>query len=100
MDINSAVGRNQNVSAEETIAVRDFASSPLFNLREKIALEYAEEMCRTPVRVSDELFARLRQHFTEDQIVELTAAIAFENYRARFNHALDIESDHLYDAAR
>ena len=51
-------------------------------------LEYAEEMCQTPVVISDELFARLREHFDDEQIVELTTAIAIENFRARFNNAL------------
>ena len=53
-------------------------------------------MSQTPVRVPDELFARLRAHFDDGQIVDLTASIAFENYRARFNHALGIGSDNLY----
>ena len=53
-------------------------------------MEYAEELCKEPVEVPDELFARLREHFDEAQIVELTAAIAIENFRARFNNALDI----------
>ena len=54
-------------------------------------MEYAEEMTKEHVEVSDELFARLREHFDEEQIVELTAAIAIENLRARFNNALGIE---------
>ena len=49
-------------------------------------------MTLTPVEVSDELFAALRQHFDDAQLVELTAAIAMENYRARFNHAFEIEA--------
>ena len=53
-------------------------------------LEYAEEMCQMPVAIPDELFARLREHFDEEQIVELTTAIAIENFRARFNNALGI----------
>lgn len=96
MDIGSAVGRQRRyVTSEELAAVSHFAESPLFNEREKAAIAYAEEVSRTPVRVSGELFERLRRHFDEEQIVELTAAIAYENYRARFNHALDIESDRL-----
>ena len=55
-------------------------------------LEYAEAMTRTPVEVSDELFSRLRVALSEEQIVELSAEIAWENWRARFNHSLGIES--------
>jgi alkylhydroperoxidase family enzyme len=98
MDIGSAVGRQRrNVTTEELSAVSHFADSPLFNEREKTALSYAEEVSRTPVRVSAELFERLKRHFNDEQIVELTASIAFENYRARFNHALDIKSDGFYE---
>ena len=97
MDIGSAVGRKKrNVTDEELAAVSHFGDSVLFSEREKAALTYAEEVSKTPVRVSDAVFARLREHFSDEQIVELTATIAYENYRARFNHALDIASDHLY----
>ena len=96
MDAGSAVGRRENITDEELAAVSGFRDSPLFGEREKLALEYAEEMSRTPVRVGDALFAGLRRHFSEEQLVELTASIAYENYRARFNHALGIGSDELY----
>ncbi len=56
-------------------------------------LIYADELTRTPVEVPDELFARLRAHFSEAQLVELTSAIAWENFRARFNHAFGAESE-------
>ena len=59
---------------------------------ERAALEYAEAMTITGQRVSDELFARLRSHFDEAQIVELTAAVALENFRSKFNPALGVES--------
>jgi len=55
-------------------------------------LRYTTGMTRTPVKVPEELFAELTEHFSEKQIVELTSAIAWENYRARFDHALGIES--------
>ena len=71
-------------------------ASPLFNERERAALAYAEGMSRTPVRVSDELFERLGRLFDKEQIVELTASIALQNYRSRFDHALGIGSDELY----
>jgi alkylhydroperoxidase family enzyme len=51
---------------------------------------------RTPVRVSDELFGTLRRLFDEAQLVELTASVALQNYRSRFDQALGIGSDGLY----
>lgn len=52
-------------------------------------------MTRTPVEVPDALFARLRERFSEAQLVELTSAIAWENYRARFDHAFGIEGENF-----
>jgi alkylhydroperoxidase family enzyme len=70
----------------------NYADSDAFSDVEKTVLEYAEAMTRTPVEVSAELFARLRAALSEEQIVELSAEIAWENWRARFNHALGVES--------
>ena len=56
-------------------------------------------MTRTPVEVPDELFSRLREAFNEAQLVELTATIAWENYRARFNHAFGLESEGFSEGA-
>lgn len=67
--------------------------------RLKLVLEYAARMTETPVEVPDELFERLRKHFDEAQLVELTATIAWENYRSRFNHALGVESQGFSDGA-
>jgi alkylhydroperoxidase family enzyme len=66
--------------------------SPLFSEPERTALDYAERMTITGQQVDDDLFGRLKQHYTEGQIVELTAAIALENFRSKFNPALGIEA--------
>lgn len=95
MDIGSAVGRKKGISAEKLDAIEGFRESDLFSVAEKAALEYAEEMCRIPVEVSDAVFEAVRANFDERAIVELTATIAVENLRARFNRALQIPSDNL-----
>ena len=66
--------------------------SALFSPMERDALDYAERITITGEKVTDELFARLRSHFSEAQIVELTAAVALENFRSKFNPALGIEA--------
>lgn len=66
--------------------------SLLFSKEEQVALDYAERMTITGQRVDDALFARLQQHFSAAQIVELTAVIALENFRSKFNPALGIEA--------
>jgi alkylhydroperoxidase family enzyme len=63
-----------------------------FSDAERVAFEYAEAMTITGQRVSDDLFARVRAFYDEAQIVELTAAVALENFRSKFNVALGIES--------
>jgi alkylhydroperoxidase family enzyme len=63
-----------------------------FSEMERVALEYAEAMTITGQRVGDELFARIRSLFDEAQIVELTAAVALENFRSLFNVALGVEA--------
>jgi len=67
-------------------------TSELFDDREKTALEYAEAITFTDRKVTEELFARVRAHFSEPEIVELTAAVALENFRSKFNVALGIEA--------
>jgi alkylhydroperoxidase family enzyme len=72
--------------------VPGWRESPRFSEMERVALEYAEAMTITGQRVSDELFARLRALFDDAQIVELTAAVALENFRSKFNVPLQIEA--------
>jgi len=62
-------------------------------------LDYSVAMTQAPVEVPDELFAALQQQFNEAQLVELTAAIAWENYRARFNHAFGVEAQGFSEGA-
>ena len=95
MDMNSAVGRNEGVSMEQLARVATFRTSEAFSERDKAALVFTEEMTRTPVDVPAAVFEQLQGFFSDREIVELTAMIAYENYRARFAHALDLPSDGL-----
>ena len=72
--------------------VPTWRESALFSEMERDALEYAERMTITGERVGEELWARLRRHFSEGQVVELTAAVALENFRSKFNVPLGVES--------
>ena len=72
--------------------VLNWRESKIFSEAERVALEYAERVTYTDQQVDDALFARVKQHFTEAQIVELTAAIAFENFRSKFNPTLGVEA--------
>jgi alkylhydroperoxidase family enzyme len=79
-------------SEDKVRQVERAADSPLFTEPERAALAYAEAMTITGQRVSEALFARVRSHFSEAQIVHLTAAVALENFRSKFNVALGIEA--------
>jgi alkylhydroperoxidase family enzyme len=92
MDINASRGMQSGATEDKIRAVDQAATSPLFDEAERAALAYAEAMTTTGQRVSDELFARVRRHFGEAQVVELTAAIALENFRSKFNVALGVEA--------
>ena len=81
------------------MAIPDFEQSDVFSAVEKLVLRYAVAMTQTPVDVPDQLFEALRSHFDERQLVELTSEIAWENYRARFNHAFGIEAEGFYRGA-
>jgi alkylhydroperoxidase family enzyme len=77
----------QNGAAAEKVeaALGDYKKNPLFSLRERLALELAERMTYTGKRVSDKFFKRLKKHFTDEELVELAAVIALENFRSKFN---------------
>ncbi len=86
------MGRKQGLTETKLLELADFEHSGAFSEREKAVLRYATAMTLTPVDMPDELFDELRQAFTPKQLVELTSAIAWENYRARFDHAFGVEA--------
>lgn len=63
---------------------------------EEALLRMADALADTPSNVSDELYAELRRHFSEDQLIELAASAAQENFRARYNRVFNVGSDGLY----
>lgn len=77
---------------EKVAEVLNWQDSKLLSPAERAALEYAERITYTDRQVDDALFAELKKHFTEAQIVELTAAIALENFRSKFNPTLGVEA--------
>ena len=95
MDINSAVGRKAGLTDEKLVAVKGTDLS-IFNDMEKLVIELADAMAGTPSDVSDDLYSRLREKFSEEQLLQLGSQLAFENYRARLNRVFDVGSDELY----
>jgi hypothetical protein len=89
------VGRKAGLSDEKLAAVKG-SELAVFNPKERLVIELADAMADTPSNISDDLYDRLRVEFSEEQLLELGAQIAFENYRARLNRVFDVESDELY----
>jgi alkylhydroperoxidase family enzyme len=90
------VGSDLGVSDEKILALDNYATSPLYDEKERAALEYADRITITDRDVDDELFDRLRGFFDEDALVELTATIAWENSSSKFNRALRVPSQGLW----
>jgi alkylhydroperoxidase family enzyme len=90
------VGRKAGLSDEKLRAVLGDDSSP-FNEIERLVIELADAMVTAPANISDDLYARLSKEFSEEQLMQLSAHIGFENYRARWNRVFDVESDHVYN---
>ena len=92
IDLGSAKAKQLGISEEQVRALPCHRERPVFSKAERLVLDLAEEMTRTPANVSDALFTELRTSFDSIQIIELTSTIAWENYRSRFNHALGIQA--------
>ena len=88
LDFGQRVARASGVGDEQLRELHRWPESDAFTPLEKLALEYAEAMTATPAAATDQIVARLREHLDEVQLVELTASIAMENYRSRFNDAM------------
>jgi alkylhydroperoxidase family enzyme len=91
VDLGSQICRNSGFSDAELLALVHYQSSDLFTDREKAALDYAVAVMRTPVEVTDELFARVQAYFDDRQLVEITALLTLVNLD-RFNAAFGIGS--------
>ena len=90
------MGSDLGVATEKIDALPDYASSDYYDERERIALKYADAITLSDQDVSDELFAKLREFYNDDAIVELTAIIAWENASSKFNRALRVPSQKLW----
>ena len=93
LDFGSYLAQRSGCPEEKLRELSTWRESQQFDQLERLVLEYAEAMTRTPVEVTDELFAQLREHFDERQMVELTMSIALENLYSRSNWAFGIEGE-------
>ncbi len=90
------MGSELGIPDEKILALEEYASSPLYDEKEKAALAYADAMTLSESDVDDELFERVGQFFDDNTLVELTAVIAWENSSSKFNRALRVPSQGLW----
>jgi AhpD family alkylhydroperoxidase len=100
LDIGSAAARKLGVRVDELHAIADPRDSELFSARERLALDYAAALSRSPVEIEDELVSALRDEFDERELLELNYMIAWENFRARSNKGLGIGPTGFTHASR
>lgn len=99
VDINSALVLKRGGDLERLAALERFEESALFSEREKAALAYAEAVTYSERQVTAGHLTRLRHHFDDDAIIELTALVAFQNLSSKFNAALGVEPQGFCHAA-
>lgn len=90
VDLNAANALERASSREKIAALPSHRDSPLFSDRERAALAYAESVTDSSQSVDDDMFRQVRRHFSEHEILELTALIAFQNMSSKFNAALGV----------
>jgi AhpD family alkylhydroperoxidase len=90
IDFSTMLGLRAGASPERFAELDDYATSSRYTDDERAALAYADAMVDTPLTVTDEQVADLERRLGADGLVELTYAVALEQLRSRFNHALGI----------
>jgi len=90
------VSSKKGVAVDKVLDIPNYQTSPLFNDLEKVALEYADRITNTASDVDEKFFAQVKKHFSDDEIVELTATISWENCSSKFNRALRVDSQQLW----
>ena len=93
------MGRDEGVLEEQLRDLSRYGESAAFTKLEKLVLDLAVAMTRTPADVPEELFRQLQQELSPPELVELTTAIALENFRARFNRPFDVRAEGFSEGA-
>lgn len=97
LDFGTRTSKQLGVTDEQLRALPAYEYSPLFSDEERMVLRFDDAMTKTPLRVPDALFEALKARYIDCQILEITAAIAWENFHAWVNHALDLEAEGVAD---
>ena len=97
VDMNSHLFFKSRGENEKINQLKSWRANNIYSTREHIALEYAETVTITGRNVTQELQSKLLQQFNKEEIIELTAIIAYQNLSSKFNSALDIKPNGFCD---
>ena len=83
-----------DIPQEKLDAIWDYQTSPLYSEAERVALDFAMAAGSVPNAVDAELFARMRQHWNEEQIVQILGAVCLYGFLNRWNDSMatDLEA--------
>jgi len=85
---NAGGSLQQGIPADKLDQVWEYSTSPLFSDAERVAIEFAIAAASQPNDVTDELFDRMKQHWDDGQIVEITALVSYFGFMNRWNDTL------------
>ena len=94
--MNAAGSSKAGATDDEIADLPNWRTSAHYSEAEKLAFELADASIQTPVDVSDDLFERLQRHYSTEELVELAAVCALENFRSRFNRVFRVEPNGFY----
>jgi len=90
MDIRHAVGVKVGVPEAKLAALADWETSPEFSERERAALAFATAIVRDDLEVTDACWARVREHFSEPETLELVFAVGYQTFASKFAKAFQL----------
>ena len=93
------MGSSEGLGEEKILAVPRHRESAVFSALERLVIDYAEALTRTPAEATDAMVDELARALSHESLVELTAVIAWENFRARFNRGFDVASQDFAEGA-
>jgi alkylhydroperoxidase family enzyme len=100
MEIRHAVGVKVGIPEATLAALDEYRTSPAFTERERVALEFCEQVTRDDLAVSDSCFVRLREHFSEAQVLEVVAVVGYQIFASKFAKAFALAPQGFAAAAR
>ena len=99
MDIRHAVGVKAGVPEPKLAALATWVTSEAFTERKRAALAFAERIVRDDLEVTDDCYARVTEHFSEPEIVEVVFVVGYQVFASKFAKVFRLEPQGFAEAA-